>query len=65
MLPAEEVQHCSVLEVQVYNDTSASLEVWLGPRVAPSAATPVWQEAVAFGARLPVAPGVHPVVMNI
>ncbi len=49
----DDIAHRCLLEMQVFNDTSAALDVWLGPRVAPHAATPVWQEALAHGASLP------------
>ena len=50
---AHDIRHCCVLELRVCNEASAALDVWLGPRVSPAAATPVWQEALAYGARLP------------
>ena len=49
----DDIAHRCLLEMQVFNDTSAALDVWLGPRVAPHAATPIWQEALAHGASQP------------
>ena len=51
----QDIEHRCLLEMQVFNDTAAALEVWLGPRVAPHAATSIWQGALAHGASLPTA----------
>ena len=59
------MRHRCVVELQVWNETSAALDVWMGPQVSPAAATPVWQDALAYGARLPMTRGLLFLSMNL